>query len=308
MEIRSAEERDIPGIVELLKISLGESLMPKSEAFWRWKHIDNPFGPSPVLLAYERNQLIGVRAFMRWEWKQGNTLYKAVRAVDTATHPEHQGKGIFKKLTLQLVDQCRKEGVHFIFNTPNKSSKPGYIKMGWKELGKLTVNLSPRLLWRKPEVDFDQEYALTPSRLAELSNSITKLLQQEDQTQLSTHRSLEFLNWRYAANPNIRYYLHHNEAITCVIIFRLKSTKAGTEFRICEVFNHHGIHKSDIRATLHEAIRVSGASFISSASRIPLFPSIQLAVGPLVTINPLHENISLSFETWKPTLGDMEVF
>jgi N-acetylglutamate synthase-like GNAT family acetyltransferase len=50
MEIRPAHENDIPAIVELLKLSLGESLMPKSEAFWRWKHIDNPFGKSPVIL------------------------------------------------------------------------------------------------------------------------------------------------------------------------------------------------------------------------------------------------------------------
>jgi GNAT superfamily N-acetyltransferase len=308
VKIRSAEERDIPGIVELLKISLGESLMPKSEAFWRWKHIDNPFGPSPVLLAFEGNQLIGVRAFMRWEWKLGNTLYKAVRAVDTATHPEHQGRGIFKKLTLQLVDKCRKEGVHFIFNTPNTSSKPGYIKMGWRELGKLNVYIAPWFSFQKRNADYDKCYALSEQKLAELSEPISQLLQTENYTNLSTHRSLEFLKWRYAVNPNIPYYLHYNEAITCVIIFRLKVTKAGTEFRICEVLNQQGIHSSDIRATLHEAVRASGALFISNCSRIPLFPSIQLAVGPLVTINPLHENISLSFETWKPTLGDMEVF
>ncbi|MCU0358612.1 MAG: GNAT family N-acetyltransferase [Cyclobacteriaceae bacterium] len=308
MEIRPAHERDIPAIVELLKLSLGESLMPKSEAFWRWKHIDNPFGKSPVLLAFEGNQLIGVRAFMRWEWKQGNTLYKAVRAVDTATHPEHQGKGIFKKLTLQLVDQCRKEGVHFIFNTPNKSSKPGYIKMGWRELGKLNVYIAPRLSFQKRNANYDKRYALSDQKLAEHSEPIGQLLQAENHTNLSTHRSLEFLKWRYAVNPNIPYYLHYNEAITCVIIFRLKSTKAGTEFRICEVLNQQGIHTSGIRAILREAVRASGASFISSVSRIHLFPSIQLAVGPLVTINHLHENISLSFDTWKPTLGDMEVF
>src|SRR5688500_17576198 len=98
MEIRRAVEADIPEIVSLLKLSLGESLMPKSERYWRWKHIENPFGVSPVLLAIEAGTIIGVRAFMRWAWSRGETRLEAVRAVDTATHPDFQGRGIFRKL------------------------------------------------------------------------------------------------------------------------------------------------------------------------------------------------------------------
>src|SRR5688500_12323348 len=117
MEIREATEADIPAIVALLKISLGENLMPKSDRYWRWKHLENPFGPSPVLLCWEGGNLIGVRAFMRWRWMWEQKNYHAVRAVDTATHPGHQGKGIFKRLTLSLVERCRHED-HFVFNTP----------------------------------------------------------------------------------------------------------------------------------------------------------------------------------------------
>src|SRR5690349_5445137 len=145
MQFREATEADIPSIVDLLKLSLGESLMPKSEAFWRWKHVHNPFGSSPVLLALDGEKLIAVRAFMRWEWRQGETIYKAVRAVDTATHPDYQGKGIFRKLTLQLVDLCKQEGFHFIFNTPNKVSKPGYLNMGWQTNGKMPIRIRPLL-------------------------------------------------------------------------------------------------------------------------------------------------------------------
>src|SRR5688572_23337100 len=106
MDIREATDSDIPEIIALLKISLGESLMPKSERYWRWKHIENPFGRSPVILCWDEGKLVGVRAFMRWEWISEGQLYRAVRAVDTATHPDYQGKGIFKKLTLSLVESC----------------------------------------------------------------------------------------------------------------------------------------------------------------------------------------------------------
>jgi hypothetical protein len=40
-------------MIGLLKKSLGEGLIPKSEALWNWKHEQNPFGASFVLLAEE---------------------------------------------------------------------------------------------------------------------------------------------------------------------------------------------------------------------------------------------------------------
>src|SRR5690606_11778858 len=105
MEVRHATPDDIPAIVDLLKLSLGEQLMPKSEEFWRWKHLQNPFGESPVLLAFDQDTLTGVRAFMHWRWSTNTNTYSAVRAVDTATHPEYQGRGIFRTLTQKLVGQ-----------------------------------------------------------------------------------------------------------------------------------------------------------------------------------------------------------
>jgi hypothetical protein len=105
MQVVEATSSDIPEIITVLKSSLGEGLLPKSAEYFIWKHIHNPFGGSKILLAKENNQIIGVRAFMYWNWVCGNDVIKTVRAVDTATLPTHQGKGIFKKLTLQAVDE-----------------------------------------------------------------------------------------------------------------------------------------------------------------------------------------------------------
>ena len=135
MQIREADHSDIPEILGVLKASLGETSSKKTEEVWRFKHIENPFGESLVLVAEEDNKIIGVRAFMRWEWQRGEEVYSAFRAVDTATHPGHQGKGVFKKLTLKALEIGGKRGDHFVFNTPNSQSKPGYLKMGWNEVG-----------------------------------------------------------------------------------------------------------------------------------------------------------------------------
>ena len=52
--VSQASINDIPKIVELLKLSLGESVVEKSSTIWNFKHVDNPFGhslPSKAALA-----------------------------------------------------------------------------------------------------------------------------------------------------------------------------------------------------------------------------------------------------------------
>jgi hypothetical protein len=304
MTIRPATDQDIHAIVGLLKMSLGESLMPKSESFWRWKHVDNAFGRSPVLLAFEKDVLIGVRAFMRWEWRQGDKTYKAVRAVDTATHPQHQGKGIFKTLTLQLVDQCKGEGVDFIFNTPNKSSKPGYLKMGWMSQGKLKLHLKP-VLSKTQSIGFESTYSIG-NVMKEMNTQI--YLPSPD---IATNITTSFLDWRYIKNPNINYYAfsNHRTNPTYLTIFRLKKFRWGTEFRICETLKIGTINEDDYQQHFKAAINASGANLISSSSRIHRFPELSLPIGPEVTTRSLSSDHNfLSFRFWKPTLGDMEVF
>ena len=50
-----------------------------------------------LLVQEDNGRIVGVRAFMQWRWVQEGKVYKALRAVDTATHPDYQGKGIFKR-------------------------------------------------------------------------------------------------------------------------------------------------------------------------------------------------------------------
>lgn len=305
MTIRAAVDEDIPAIVALLKLSLGESLMPKSENFWRWKHIENPFGKSLVLVALEDDQLIGVRAFMRWEWKLGEKIYKSVRAVDTVTHPDHQGKGIFKNLTLKMVEQCKAEGIDFIFNTPNQRSKPGYLKMGWMTNGKLRLNIKPVIPWRTKVREFDSRFAIK-NNLIHFNKSLERPL-----TNISTAVSQEFLDWRYCESPNVQYFAFSDDKNnpTWMTIFRLKPYRLGIEFRICDEFYSTNRNDRDYRKQLINVIRNSGANIVSSTVSMNLFPTLRFHAGPEITTYPLSfDHNFLTFNFWKPSLGDLEVF
>ena len=126
LTIRRAEPGDRKGILALLAASLGrDGSDPRYEQLYAWKHEQNAFGRSPAWVACDGERLAGVRILMPWEFRRGAVTVRAVRAVDTATHPDYQGRGIFTRLTLHAIDELREEGVDFVFNTPNDQSRPG---------------------------------------------------------------------------------------------------------------------------------------------------------------------------------------
>ncbi|MEO8425105.1 MAG: GNAT family N-acetyltransferase, partial [Actinomycetota bacterium] len=144
IDIRAYRDQDEPAVLSLLGASLGGGPAGvRPPAFFRWKHLENPFGRSFMWVAEADDQIVGLRAFMRWEFTAGDRRYLAVRAVDTATHPAHQGQGIFSRLTLEALDALRDQA-DFVFNTPNERSRPGYLKMGWQVVGKVPIRVRVR--------------------------------------------------------------------------------------------------------------------------------------------------------------------
>ena len=124
-------------------MSLGWTDEPRYRELFAWKHERNPFGPSLAWVVERGGRVVAVRLFMRWEFRRGGATLRAVRAVDTATHPDHQGRGLFTALTQHAVEACRTDGVAFVFNTPNEQSRPGYLKLGWREVGRLRTAVRP---------------------------------------------------------------------------------------------------------------------------------------------------------------------
>ena len=326
MEIREAKPSDIPAIVNLLKISLGESLMPKSDRYWRWKHIENPFGVSPVLLCWDGNTLAGVRAFMNWQWSYREKVYKAVRAVDTATHPEYQGKGIFKKLTLALVHSCKERGTDFVFNTPNKQSKPGYLKMGWNEAGRLPIAMDVRSPLRMAKNFFSQqkrnevvlgsggwEHILNNPKLPLLIKTHQRAIDK-----LVTNITADYLKWRYLDVPVTKYVaMQENGADMSLIIGRIKESRLGRELRITDCFLDQGSSQVGLRKKVKNCLKLWDIDYVTVSGLLPQPLKIisklglKAPVGPTVTIRPINL-LDLSnlerFSHWAPSLGDLELF
>jgi len=123
-------EKDVDEIIKLLNANFETN--HTKEAFL-WKHFENPFGKSYGLLAIDENKIVGLRMFMRWEFLCDKRVVNSIRPVDTCTDHEYRGQGLFKKITLEGLQNIQEE-YELVFNTPNSNSRPGYLKMGWKAI------------------------------------------------------------------------------------------------------------------------------------------------------------------------------
>ena len=213
LEVRRATEADLPAALDLAQRSLGWSPDDPNEAFFRWKHLENPAGASPMWVALDDGEVVGFRVFLRWRFiRPGAPPAVAVRAVDTATHPDHQGRGIFRRLTLGAVDELRAEGVDFVFNTPNSQSRPGYLKMGWQVVGRVPIAVRPSSLVslhriagaRTSAGKWSQPSTAGTAAIDALADdaAVTALLDSQARPAgLATDRTVDHLRWRYRFGP-----------------------------------------------------------------------------------------------------------
>lgn len=273
-EIRHGRDEDVDDVVELLRTCLGEGGVPRTPEFWRWKHQGSPFGPSPVLVAAAGGRIVAVRAFLRWVWHESEREVRAVRAVDTATHPDWQGRGIFSRLTRQLADQMSEEGVAFVFNTPNRKSGGGYRKMGWKAAGRLPVSV--RLLRLPGVMPAVREDAVLPPVSDFLERPETGAFlaavdrRRGHDPRLRTAATATYLRWRYAEAPGLDYRASWagTGATAGAIVLRMRQRRGRLEASISEILVA-GAGGTDTAAGLLRDLRQSSRAVYALAIASP---------------------------------------
>ncbi len=324
LEIRRAGPDDIGAIVALAQAALGWDPEDPNEAFFRWKHLENPAGTSPMWVAVDQGRLVGVRVFLRWRFERSDgTSARAVRAVDTATHPQAQGRGIFSRLTTTALDDLRDEGVDFVFNTPNDQSRPGYLKMGWQVVGRVPVAVRPRgarslVAMARARVPADKWSQPTragqpATRVLGQTEAVAALLARLAATRppggLRTDRTLEHLRWRYRFEP-----LHYRAVVAPggpahgLAVFRVRRRGRAREATVCELLAPDPATR---RGLLGQVAAATGADYLIATG--PAGPRDRMLAmpgqGPILTWRGVAPDAVVPrLADWHLSLGDVELF
>ncbi len=288
--------------------ALGWAGDSRDRRFLEWKHRANPSGSSPGWVAEHDGRIVGFRTFMRWELGRGDERLRVVRAVDTATDPDHQRRGIFRALTLQALDALAAGGVEAVFNTPNPRSLAGYLSMGWSELGRPTLLAAPRSAGALGAM----VGARTSGTAAKWSEPVTvgqpagealdghPAVPPGDR-QWSTVRTEAYLRWRYAF-PELGYRAVAVRGGTCV--FRVRQRGRARELALCEWLSP----VPDPRA-VRRLLAATGADYVVTLGRAGsgqrLLPLPRR--GPAVVWRPLSRRPVPRLADLDLAMGDVEL-
>jgi GNAT superfamily N-acetyltransferase len=315
LQVRQAADDDLPQILEVLQSSLGWVPDEQYADFYRWKHHENPFGRSPAWVAVDGERIVGLRIWLRWRFTQAGRTWSAVRAVDTATHPDYQGRGIFKRLTTSSLEVLRDEGVAHVFNTPNEQSRPGYLKMGWEQVGKLPVGVrfrSPLSAASAVRARVPADKWSLPTDVASSAEDVladdaevATLIEALPSDRIRTDLDVDVLRWRYGFGP--LHYRGLREA-GGIALFRLRRRGPATE---CVVGHLLAPDEQVAGRLLRRIAKVSRADQVLQITDRPHLRGGFLPLpggGPIFTWRELNDTQMPQLDQWDLTMGDIELF
>jgi hypothetical protein len=229
--IRAYEDGDENSILELQGAIHGE-VENRDEWLrrWNWKFKNNPAGGSLIWVAKSNDKVVAQYAVTLVKMKVDNQIITASQSVDTMTHPDYQGRGIFLALTQEVFKEASKKGVNIIFGFPNKLAS--WHDKYWLKVGVLCTMIKPlnldnifkqyisnrmirklcilpaklvvALLFRagNPRRLDDVEIAQVKS-FDERINGLWEKISKD--YKMLVVRDREYLNWRYVNIPNGDY-------------------------------------------------------------------------------------------------------
>src|SRR5699024_1002525 len=204
--------------------------------------------------------------------------------------PDARGKGIYKQLSEQLIQEAKKENVSLLYGFPAAKAKELQIKYiqahhlaninRWVYMNKPATLLSASRNWLKPIRFLDQVYGFfkrifvrrkkvpyTPIQKADSFDELARLIPIEEK--ISLKRNLDYLGWRYADHPEHTYEILkwlEGSNLKGYIVYRMYLNEQNIKVGLILDLVAEGEHRSLIeQALLEKAIeRMDDAAFVQA--------------------------------------------
>lgn len=107
-----------------------------------WLYGENTYGTVVGTNAFDGEKLIGHYATIPVKYSINGIETKGLLSLNTAVHPDYQGKGLFTKLANITYENAEILGYEFVIGVANQNSTPGFIKkLGFQLVCSLDVKI-----------------------------------------------------------------------------------------------------------------------------------------------------------------------
>lgn len=153
--------------------------------FISWQYAQNPSGEIVGFNAIAENEIAAHYVAQPFYAKINGETRKGLLSLNTATHNNHRGKGLFTQLAEKTYEAAAGEGFAFVVGVANQNSVHGFLnKLGFQSVGLLDAKIG---LGSVPETSPEKQVMY--ERIWESEN----------------------LNWRLS-NPSNQYFIRQNSS------------------------------------------------------------------------------------------------
>lgn len=253
---RNYESGDEYQILNLFREVFNEE---ESLDFWKWKFMQCPFGKGIIKLLFDGETLIGNYAAIPMNVVIRNIIIRAIWSVDTMTHSDYRGQGVFPYLAKRFYKECERRGFRFVYGFPNQLIYPIRIrKLAWKGLGKMSILRRELKGEDTATVPQTEDATFQAQKIEKFGEDINLLWHKvKGDYNVIIPRTKEFLNWRFVENPNVNYtkYILTNSTAETLgyIILKIHATEDEVKGHIIDILslNNEEIVKELIKCALN---------------------------------------------------------
>lgn len=175
--------------------------------YLKWQYKLNPHGEVLGYDAFYNNQLVAHYVTIPVLYRINGELKKGLLSLNTATHPNHQGKGMFTKLATKTYETAKEKDYNFVIGVANQNSTHGFLK----------------------KLDFSLITSL------EVKTGTGKISYDTENYNFKSYWDENSLKWRLNS-PSSSYFLNKNRLITKAskieIFAQLTINKVISQFKI----------------------------------------------------------------------------
>ncbi|MBK7269181.1 MAG: GNAT family N-acetyltransferase [Flavobacteriales bacterium] len=179
-----------------------------SVPYFQWKYLDNPAGKAIAYVAEADGKVAGFYGVIPEYWYIGGGKRILHQSMDTMTHPDHRGKGLFPKLAHMVFDRIREEtGGLLVIGYPGPTSYAGFVhKLKWKSMVEMKYLFAYKWMFQAVAFFRDGSGAVVEDITTYPAEMDAFFAAHEAPVRPFTkYLDRGVLDWRLAAHPSTRY-------------------------------------------------------------------------------------------------------